>query len=159
MNVGITYLECFTGERPCKIQLAFHALTPACRGRVLNTGRSEWLVNLFVLFLQCGFLDDSRGGGVVVAECRLAGLGHNLRRHRRGFRVWISRPKGVVVEIQHVGFRFGTQDRSHASIAEWDAFFPARRDSIECEFHGDVPPYIRTAAARLIIGVNLESST
>ncbi len=35
----------------------------------------------------------------------------------------ISRPKGVIVEIQHVGFRFGAQDRSHASVAERDAFF------------------------------------
>ena len=90
MNVGITHPERFAGERPCKIQLAFHALTAVCRGRVLNTGRSEWLVNLLVFFLQCGILDDSRGGVVVVLQRRLACLGHNLRRHRRGFRVWIS---------------------------------------------------------------------
>lgn len=68
MNVGITHLERFTGKCPCKIQLAFHALTATCRGRIPNTGRSEWLVNLLVLFLQCGFLDDSRGGGVVLVE-------------------------------------------------------------------------------------------
>ena len=136
MDVGGAQPERFAGEGPGEVQAALHMLPFAGLRRVPDASRAERLVYLLVLLPLRGVLDDPRGRHVIAARRRLTSFGHDLGRQRRGLRMRIARPEGVVVEVQHIRVRFGAQDRPHATVAERDSFLPMRRNPIESEFHG-----------------------